>query len=69
MTMIELMNRRVRSLSLLDIKLAQGCAIFLTLILVKLIPEIISINMWWFIGLLFLCAIKPVYAFFSRMES
>ena len=66
MNTIEKMNHRVSRLSLLDIKLAQGCAIFLTLILAKLIPEIMSINMWWFVGLLFLCAIKPVYAFFFK---
>lgn len=66
MNTIDKVNQRISRLSLLDIKLAQGCAIFLTLILAKLIPEIMSINMWWFIGLLFLCAIKPVYAFFIR---
>jgi hypothetical protein len=66
MIALGLVNRRIRKLSLLDVKLAQGCAIFLTLIIVKLVPEILSINMWWFVGLLILCAIKPMYAFFVR---
>ena len=66
MIALGLVNRRIRKLSLLDVKLAQGCVIFLTLIIVKLLPEILSINMWWFVGLLILCAIKPMYAFFVR---
>ncbi|UCE19034.1 MAG: hypothetical protein JSV84_01420 [Gemmatimonadota bacterium] len=62
----ESINLRVRKLGLVDVKLAQGCAIFLTLIIVKLLPEIMNISIWWFIGLLFLCAIKPIYTFIGQ---
>ena len=66
MHIVKEMNLRVRKLSLLDMKLAQGCAIFLTLIIVKIAPQVININIWWFIGLLIVCAVKPVYVFFLR---
>ena len=66
MNIVENMNQRVKKLSLLDIKLAQLCAIFLTLIIVKLLPEIMEIHIWWFIGILILCAIKPMYTFFIK---
>ena len=69
--MIELydwFNRRAKRLSVLDIKLAQGCAIFLTLIVVTLAPEILRVNIWWWVLLLGLCAIKPVYVFFVKQD-
>ena len=66
MNVSEGINQRVRKLSIWDIKLAQFSAIFLTLIIVKILPEITSISMWWFIGLLVLCAIKPMYVFFLK---
>ena len=66
MTTLDNVNQRVSKLSIIDVKLAQWCAIFLTLIIVKIIPEIMSINIWWFIGLLILCAIKPMYSFFVK---
>ena len=66
MNIIDNMNQRVSKLSVFDVKLAQFSAIFLTLIVVKILPEITNINMWWFIGLLILSAIKPVYAFFFK---
>lgn len=66
MDVFENVNQRVSKLSLIDVKLAQGCAIFLTLIIVKILPEITSINIWWFIGLLILCAVKPMYSFFVK---
>lgn len=66
MDVFENMNQRVSKLGLIDMKLAQGCSIFLTLIIVKILPEIMNVNIWWFIGLLILCAIKPVYGFFIR---
>ena len=66
MNTLEIVNQRVSKLSIVDVKLAQGCAIFLTLIIVKILPEIMSIDIWWFIGLLILCSIKPVYRLFFK---
>jgi hypothetical protein len=36
------------------------------LIIVKLIPEILSIDIKWFIALTILCAIRPMYVFFLK---
>ena len=38
------MNKRVKKFSILDVKLAQGAAIFGVLIVAKLIPQIMDIN-------------------------
>jgi hypothetical protein len=58
-------DRRARRLGILDTKLAQGGAIFLTLTVAKLIPEILDISVWWFVTLAVLCAIKPFISFFG----
>ncbi|MFH1884972.1 MAG: sigma factor [Planctomycetota bacterium] len=44
-------------------KLAQGAAMFGALIIAKLIPDIMDLSIWWLVGLLVLCAIKPFYVF------
>ena len=66
MSAIRFFNERVKRLNIFDIKLIQGCAIFVALIIVKIIPEILNISIGWFITLLILCAIRPVYIFFIR---
>ncbi|UCG56313.1 MAG: hypothetical protein JSU70_15775 [Phycisphaerales bacterium] len=60
------MNQRVRKFSIVDVKLAQGAAMFLVLIIAKLIPQIMNISIWWFAALLVLCAIKPFYMFWIK---
>ena len=66
MGILENMNERVKKFGILDVKLAQGIAIFVALIVAKLIPEIMDINIWWFVALLVICAIKPLYVFWIK---
>ena len=49
MGLVEDMTRRVRKLDIIDVKLAQSVAFFLALIIAKLIPDIMDINIWWFV--------------------
>ena len=66
MTFMENMNARVKKFNILDLKLAQFIGIFVALILVKLIPGIMDINIWWFVVLLVICIIRPFYVFFIK---
>ncbi len=66
MGLIDNMNKRVKKLTLFDVKLAQWTAIFFALIIVKLIPQIMEINSGWFVVLGILSAIKPIYAFWIK---
>ncbi|MFQ6007814.1 MAG: hypothetical protein ACE5K8_02580 [Candidatus Zixiibacteriota bacterium] len=66
MKIIRSMNERVRRLNIFDVKLAQGAAMFIALILAKLVPDIMEISIWWFVALSALCAIKPAYVFLIR---
>lgn len=66
MGLIGRMDQRARRLSAFDLKLAQGVAVFFALIIAKLISQIMDINVWWFVGLGILCAIKPCYVFWFK---
>ncbi len=50
----------------IDVKLAQDVAMFFALIIAKIIPDIMDLCIWWFVGLLIICAIKPCYVFFIK---
>ena len=63
MGLLEELDRRVRKFSFVDVKLAQGAAMFGALIIAKIIPDIMDLNIWWFIVLLVICAIKPASVF------
>ncbi len=66
MAFIRYFNERVKRLNIFDIKLIQGIGIAVALILVKLIPDIMSIGIGWFIALLIVCAVRPLYVFFLK---
>ena len=66
MGFLENMNKRAKKFSILDVKLAQVAAMFVALIVVKLIPRIMDINIWWFVALLVIFAIKPFYMFWIK---
>jgi len=66
MTIFEDMNQRVKRLTIFDIKLVQACAMLVILIIVKLIPQIMMLSIWWFVALLVLCAIRPLYVFYFK---
>ena len=66
MGLLEDMDQRVKKFSLIDVKLAQGAAMFGALIIAKLIPQIMDLSIWWFAGLLIICAIKPFNVFWFK---
>jgi hypothetical protein len=66
MGILEDMNQRVKKFSIIDVKLAQGAAMFLVLIIAKLIPQIMTVSIWWFAVLLVICAAKPFCVFWFK---
>ena len=66
MGLVGWMNERVKKLGIWDVKLAQGGAMFLALIIAKIVPQIMTVNVWWFVLAAALCAIRPVYVVFAR---
>ena len=66
MGIIRVANERVRKFNIFDVKLVQGAAMCVMLILVKLIPQIVTISIWWFVVLCVACALRPCYVFFLK---
>ena len=66
MFLVDYMNARVKQFTIYDIKLIQGAAICAVLVLVKLVPEILNINIWWFATFAILFAIRPAYMLFFK---
>jgi hypothetical protein len=66
MGLLEELDRRVKKFSFIDVKLAQGAAMFGALIIAKLIPGVRDLSIWWFVVLLIICAIKPACVFLLK---
>ena len=66
MQMIQYFNGRVKKLDIFDLKLIQGCVMFLAVIIVKLAPQILTVDIWWLVGLCVLFMIRPAYSFFIK---
>lgn len=61
-------DERARRLGILDTKLVQATAIGLALIIAKIFPQILNVNIGWFVGLTILFAIKPSLTFFGPVK-
>ncbi|MFO7916324.1 MAG: hypothetical protein R6U43_11630 [Candidatus Krumholzibacteriales bacterium] len=59
-------DERARRLGILDTKLSQLAAIFVALVVVKVIPQIMDLSIWWFVILAVLSGIKPLITFFGK---
>lgn len=66
--MIKFLNKKVRHLSVIDIGLTKFAVFFATLIIVKLWPELLTIDFTILISLVILCAAKPFYFFWFRSK-
>jgi len=66
MSLWEEMDKRIKRFTIIDEKLAQFAAIFFALIIVKKYPNLLDHSYWWFVALLILTAIKPIYVFYRK---
>ncbi|TFB09106.1 hypothetical protein E3V08_01210 [Candidatus Atribacteria bacterium MT.SAG.1] len=61
-------NNYVKKLNWIDVKLVALASILIGIILVKWIPSLLKINIWWFIIIAALCLAKVYYVIFSKKE-
>ena len=61
--MLEKLNQKVKKLTYIDVKLIQLAVIILTIILVKLFPQLLNIDYLILAVLFILVAVKPFYRF------
>ena len=61
----ECFDSRARRLGIVDTKLALGAAMFLALTIAKLVPEILSVSVWWFVVLWIGLGVRPLLVYFG----
>ena len=66
MSTIDYWNRKVKKLTVFDVKFAQGAAMAFVLIIVKFCPQILSLSVWWFVAFGVLCVLRPAYAMWVK---
>ena len=66
MKIISFFNQRLKSFTIWDIKLAQLAAMFVLIILIRFIPQIITLNIWWYVAGCILAGIRPMYVMFFK---
>lgn len=66
MSLWKYFDSRARRLGIVDTKLALGAAMFLALIIVKLVPEILNVSVWWFVVGWIAFGIRPMLVFFGN---
>jgi hypothetical protein len=66
MGIIKFFNDRVKRLNIFDVKLAQGAAMCVMLIIVKIFPDIIKLGAGWFILFALILGLRPMYVFFLK---
>lgn len=65
MSLWEYFDSRARRFGIIDTKLALGAAMFLALIVAKLVPAILNVSVWWFVVLWIALGIRPMIVFFG----
>jgi hypothetical protein len=69
MNTIEFWNRKVRQLTVWDLKLAQLWSALWILLLAKIFPQIMQLSVWWFVAGILLGAPRLIYVFFIRKDT
>ena len=57
-------NGKIRQMTIWDMKLAQIWTAAWILVLAKLIPQIMELSVWWFVGVILLLAPWVIHVFF-----
>jgi len=68
MGFFEWANSLVKKMDWLDVKLVAVAGMLIGIILVKLFPAILEINIWLFVLIALLCLFKVYYVIFFRKE-
>jgi hypothetical protein len=59
-------DNRVKKMGWMDVKLVAFAGMFAGVILVKWIPSILKINIWWFACIAILCVGRVYYVLFFK---
>ncbi len=60
------LDRRAHRMGLIGVKLSSVSALFAGFAIAKLFPEVLSVNVWWFILICIALAVHPLMVFFRH---
>jgi len=63
---IDYWDRKVKKLGIFELKMMQVATMGFTLLIVKIFPRILTLNVWWFIAVLIICGAPGCYAFWFK---
>ena len=66
MAFLQWANNCVKKMGWIDVKLVGFAGMLIGIILVKWIPSILNINIWWFACITILCLAKVYYTLFFK---
>jgi len=66
MAFLQWANNLVKKMGWIDVKIVGFAGMLIGIILVKWIPSILNINIWWFICIAILCLAKVYYTLFFK---
>jgi len=66
MSLISWMNEKIKKLDWIDMGLTKTSCFAFGIILARLIPCLLGINIWWIIAAWVILAARPMYRFFSK---
>lgn len=66
MNIVDWLNVRSRKLSMFDWKMAQAAAMCVAVVLVKLFPKVLDVDIMWFVVPALVLYVKPLYVFYLR---
>ena len=68
MNLFKWANQGVQKFSWLDVKFVAWSGICIGIILVKILPQVLKLNVWYFIVLGTTCLIRPYYLIFTSKK-
>lgn len=68
MKILKFVNERTKNFTYIDYKLTGLYGMLLGAILIKLVPSILKVNIWYFVGGAVLIAARLVYVFFKKVN-
>jgi len=66
MGVLSVWDRRAHRLGIVDVKLFAVSALFAGLVIAKVFPEVLSVNVWALVGLCVALALHPLVVLFRR---
>lgn len=68
MGLLKWANQGVQKFNWLDVKFVAWAGICMGIILVKFLPQVLKLNIWYFIALGSACLIRPYYLIFTSKK-